>query len=275
MYRIIELAQFPKLLHACSERSEGNMSFRWGETQEVVANRKKFLEHVGVRLKQCAGMVLNHGIHVERVHSNDGGKGMESAETGIAGDALCTNDAGVFLFLLTGDCLPIIFYDPVHSAVGLAHASRHNTPKFLMREVIMHMEQWFGTSPKEMYVGIGPGVRKESYRFPNSMREEFVRTWKGFLLPHVQSLQDATSCDDTKWKVGDGFSLDVEGWNIAQLKTLGVPKKNIFLSSIDTIVDLRFFSHCRSRRAGEPEGRIGTVVGIVRSLRPELRPRDG
>lgn len=246
MRRLSELERHPAFLHAFSEKSEGNMSFRWGEKREVLLHRKAFLSKLGVKPENCIGTAIEHGIEVRRLASENRGRGMAGSEDAITGDAFLTDAANTFLLLLTGDCLPIVFCDPVHSAAGVAHASRYNTPRFLMREVIMSMERWYGSSPRDIFVGIGPGVRRGSYRFPRSYREELFPVWEGFL-------EDASP---------EEFTLDVAGWNAAQLKSLGVPKENIFLSEEDTVRDDSFFSHHRSILTGEPEGRMLTVAGI-------------
>src|SRR3989338_1665619 len=136
MYLISGLDAFPELIHASSERKEGNMSFRWEPREKVFPNRIAFLSQLAVPLEHCVGTSLEHKTEVTRVHAEDGGKGMSNTEGALAGDAFLTNARNTFLFLLTGDCLPVLFYDPVREAVGIAHASRHNTPQFLVKKVL-------------------------------------------------------------------------------------------------------------------------------------------
>jgi len=220
------------------------MSFRWGG--QVLSNRERFLIKVGVGLEMCVGASLEHETKVTRVETKHRGMGMRDPETAVPGDAFLTNAPGTFLFLLTGDCLPIAVYDPMEKVVGLVHASRKNSPLGLMRKVIDRMEEWYGSKAKNIVVSIGPGVRKESYIFPPVMKEELMPIWKKFLI----------KIDEEK------FALDVVGMNSAELRNSGVREENIHVAPQDTIADPAFFSHYRSRLTGEAEGRMATVLGI-------------
>jgi copper oxidase (laccase) domain-containing protein len=241
MYQLPELTKYLKLLHAFSEASEGNMSFRWGSAEGVVGHRREFLGKLGIALDSCVGTLTNHGVEVCRVGKEQRGGGMAGLDGAASADAFLTDVPGLPLFLLTADCLPIIFYDPARAVAGIAHASRHNTPKYIVREVVMKMREWYETLSHDIVVGIGPGARKESYQFSPEVCAALAPVWGAF---------------------AEGCALDVAGWSVAQLIESGVRRESIFISPCDTITDPRFFSHARSARAGEAEGRFATVVGV-------------
>lgn len=52
------------------------------------------------------------------------------------------------------------------------------------------------------------------------------------------------------------------GCNRKQLLDMKVKETNIYTSSIDTFKSPEYFSHYRSVRTGEDEGRFATVVGM-------------
>jgi copper oxidase (laccase) domain-containing protein len=246
MYQLPELTKFPNLLHAFSEVSDGNMSFRWGSREDVEENRTMFFRRIGIAPASCVGVGVHHGVSVGRVGAEERGQGMEYGDTREMPEAFLTDAPETFLFLLTGDCLPIIFYDPERHVVGLAHVSRHNTPLRIAEAVLIKLEEWYETRPCDVVVGIGPGVREPSYRFPPALCEELKPVWGVFARD-----EDVSGC-----------LLDVPGWNVGQLLDMGVRREHIVVAPRDTFTDHRFFSHARRARKGETEGRFATVVGL-------------
>lgn len=255
MYKLRGLKKFSNLIHACSEKSDGNMSFRWGEKEEVLGNRRKFLGSLGIRPRDSVAMFLQHGTEIALVdppHSKImwGMDESSCGEEALTADCLITKSKNVFLFVLTGDCLPIVFYDPFRKLVGLAHVSRINTSLLFVRKIVRRFEEE-GSRPENITVVIGPGVRKKSYAFD---RDELAKRvaghdgWKDFLI----SLPDG--------KIG----IDLVGYNMHQLVSAGVLPENIEVAEVDTIADKNFFSHYRSRKTGEKEGRMATIVGFTK-----------
>ncbi len=226
------------------------MSFRWGEKQGVLNNRQKFLNGLGIRIEDCVAMSLEHGTDIIVVDSSFRGRGTLQPEEAPVADCCITGTKNVFLFLLTADCLPIIFYDSASGLTALAHMSRINTPMIFAEKILGSLREK-GSRPENIIIGIGPGVRTKSYIFDHD--ELIKRTaghtgWKDFLV-----------------RMPDGRTgIDLVGYNILQLVSGGVSKKNIEIAQMDTITDERFFSHYRSRVSGESEGRIATVVGFIK-----------
>ena len=255
MYQLGRLKNFPNLIHGFSERQDGNMSFHWGSKEEVVKNRKDFLKTLGIKVSDCVMMEISHQTEVVLVDTKFRDRGMDEigndldeSDNGVRADALVTSSRNAFLFLLTGDCLPVIFYDEKKKFVALVHLSRINTQKLFVQKIVGELEKR-GSRPEDILVGFGPGILKDSYIFS----EDEIKTrisdkekWRNFLI-----------------RLPDGrIAVDFLGWNIRQLQDVGIPEKNIETSGIDTGSNKKFFSHYRSRKTGEKEGRMATVVGM-------------
>lgn len=224
------------------------MSLRRGERQEVLQNRIRFLANLGITPEGCVAMSLEHGVGIASVDSSFCGRGMFQPDEAVQADCLMTRARDVFLFLLTGDCLPIIFYDSTQGLLALAHISRINTPLMFSQKIIEQFKKE-GSRPRNILVGIGPGVRKESYLFAGEELEKRVagyKGWRDFLI----SMPDGKT------------AIDIVGYNVGQLTSSGVHAKNIEIGSADSITNKRFFSHYRSRGTKEPEYRFATVVGM-------------
>lgn len=251
MYQFPRLQILSGLVHGFSEKSDGNMSFRWGSHDEVLENRKKFLNKLNIPLEKCVSASLSHGLEIKIVSASDAGKGMTNGDDAVSADALMTDDKNIFLFLLTGDCLPIIFYDPDKEAAALAHLSRINTPLGLSSKMVGAMSQNYGSRPSDIIVGIGPGIHKESYLFSSEIVDK-----RGMRNPEWEPF--LTDFPDGK------TAVDIVEFNLEQLEEAGVNETNIEVSEIDTGSNENFFSHYRSKRiTSEAEGRMAMVLGIV------------
>lgn len=243
MYQLDKLKNVKNLVHGFSDMKDGNMSFSWGARETVLRNRSNFLDKLGIKSEDCAVMLLSHGTNVGLIDELSRGK--EQADA----DCLITKSKNVYLFVLTGDCLPVIMYDPVESVIALAHMSRMNTPEELAGKIVKKMKSEYGVKPENIIAGIGPCIDKESYVFSAEELRKRVpdeRVFNGFIAG-----------------VPDGAkSIDLTGYNVREMISAGIKKENIEISGIDTAKDENFFSHYRSRQNEAPEGRMATVAGI-------------
>ncbi len=220
--------------------ADGNMSLNWGEKLEVEKNRKRFLGKSGIKIEDCVYASLLGGTKINTVGREDKGKFIE-------GDALITTQKGVALFMVTGDCLPVAFFDPTKKILAMAHLGWKGVDLRLAEKVMKRLKE-VGANTEQVRVFIGPGVRKDTYIKYGEKLEFFKKNtgkaWKDFLV----NMPDK--------KVG----LDLVGYVIRQLVGAGVKEKNINVSDIDTIADKNYFSHYRAGMTGEKEGRFATVL---------------
>ena len=99
---------YDELSYETSTKSDGNLSFTYGERNEVLENRKKFLSKFGLRLDDTVVMSLHHGENIEIVDERNRGKDSSPADT------LVTQEPVLVLSVLTADCLPSVYDDPYH-----------------------------------------------------------------------------------------------------------------------------------------------------------------
>jgi YfiH family protein len=78
-------------------------------------------------------------------------------------DGLITQTPGLLLAAFFADCVPLLFWDPAHQAIGLAHAGWRGTAGRIGEKVVSQMREAFGTQPKALRVGIGPSICKACY----------------------------------------------------------------------------------------------------------------
>lgn len=231
-----------KVCYAVSGTVDGNMSYLWGNADEVTENRKRFLAKYSMRPEDCVVMKLEHKDRVEVVHPFD--RSANDADAVVA-EALITNHSGVALFLLTADCLPISLYDPCHGVIALAHLGWRPTDKLLIKKVIRVMFEKFGSEPQDIVAHIGPGIHKESYVFKDPEQKK-LSGW----APYCHDLPNGET------------AIDIIGYNIAQLLEVGVIAEHISADPSDTAAAPEYFSHYRAVRNNEKEGRFATILTL-------------
>ena len=187
-------------------------------------------------------MQVEHG---EKIVIVDSSSKNTLTEFAISADALITKEKNLTLFLLTADCLPITLYDPKNEVIALAHLGWKPTDLKLIVKVIEELKNKFGSDPIELIAHIGPGIHKESYIFKN-LTQKNSPEW----LPFLEDIPSG----ETK--------IDLVGYNRAQMLAAGLPEDNISVDSADTAISDEYYSHYRSVRMGEKEGRFATVLTL-------------
>jgi YfiH family protein len=106
------------------------------DPSRVVENR--------ILLSLAVGMDLRRMVHVDQVHSDrvlklDAANLPSEGGSLGEGDGLITTEKGIPLMILVADCLPVLFYDPAHQAVGLAHAGWRGTVSHVAAKTLLAM----------------------------------------------------------------------------------------------------------------------------------------
>jgi YfiH family protein len=169
LFRFASLAGIAGVVHGVSGRSGGvsanelaslNVSFAVGDDPVgVLTNRRRLVGALGISEADviCAAQV--HGTRVARVGRGKRGAGFAAREAAVAGvDALVTDESGVFLWLSFADCSPVLLFDPVHRAVGIAHAGWRGTVGDVVGNTVRTLTAEFGTDPSELLAGVGPAI---------------------------------------------------------------------------------------------------------------------
>jgi len=86
----------------------------------------------------------------------DQGRGASSFESGIDADALYTKDRRLALGIFHADCVPLFFYVPSASIVGVIHAGYKGTLKHIAYKAIMKLIERENISPNDIYIHVGP-----------------------------------------------------------------------------------------------------------------------
>jgi YfiH family protein len=246
-YTFTCLSGFDRLVHAVFTRHGGvstapyatlNVSRSVGDRPEAVAdNHRRLADAIGINRTAIATAYQVGGCRVARVGPD--GTGTVARNT----DALITDTPGIPLLLRFADCLPIVVYDPVRCAVGLAHAGWRGTLAGVARQTVRAMVEAFGCRPADLVVAVGPGIGPCCYQVGPEVVAA-VRTAFADAEPLLSVQPDGS------------YHFDLWAANVRQLVEAGVGQVDV--AGLCTACHVgEFFSH-----RGE-HGRTGRFAGIV------------
>jgi YfiH family protein len=278
--RAASLVQLPWLIHGFSTRRGGfskvyggqalNLGFTPHDSRLAVEkNRAAFLRQLkttGTRKEHAWPLVTLRQIHSDLIHCV-----AEIPKSTLAGDGLITQTPGILLAILTADCLPVVLADAKRRAVGVFHAGWRGTVKRIVENGVGEMYRRFGTSPRDLRAGIGPGVHGCCYQVGAEVRTQFESQFEyaSELFHEVEEsdpvrekypLLFLTARAPGHSELPKKIFLDLVEANRRQLVATGVAAKNISASPLCTScrTDL-LFSH---RAEKGVTGRMMAVAGI-------------
>jgi polyphenol oxidase len=213
----------------------------------VVENRRRVAAALGAdRLTIAAQRHTNRVAVVDRASAGRGHGGVaESVSAFPNTDGLITDLPGIALTVVVADCSPVVLFDPVHRAIGVAHCGRAGTVSGMLPNTIEAMAGTFGSAAADLLVGIGPTIRADSYEVGDIEAAEVTAAFG----PDAATLLKPTRPGHC--------TLDLVGGLRVQLRRAGVKDANVYDLGIDTrTASDEFFSH----RAARPTGRFGAVA---------------
>lgn len=251
------LLDHPDLVHAVTTRAGGvsappydtfNLSWARPDSQDaVLENRRRLCNALEIPLSHLVQAGQIHGIGVKAVGQDERGAGARERSTVLPpADALITDEPDVFLLACFADCVPLLFFDPVRRAVGVAHAGWKGTVAGMAAATVSAMEQTYGCRPADLLVVIGPSAGPCCYEVGPEV---------------IAAARSAFSEQPTVLPGIDGRThFDLWTANHVTLCKAGVLPANIAITNYCTIHHAdRFFSH---RATGGATGRFGAVIGM-------------
>ena len=217
-------------------QSKNNIFFYFGNAQEEI-------DAVAQKLRVQALVLLDqtHGINGHVITEYNCHMPAKSAE----GDFLVTDLAHIGLGVVTADCLPIIFVDSVHNAIGIAHVGWCGSVQNIVGETLQCMKKNYGTTVQDVSVFLGPCAHVCCYK----VQEDFI----AHVAPFSFS-SDAIAQRD------NAFFFDLLYFNKQILLSLGIAPGSLNDQySCCTICNENYFSY---RRQGDKAGRQVSVVSI-------------
>lgn len=217
-----------------------NLSLNVGDNpDQVVANRASLAQRLGVELDQMVFANQVHGSEVALITAEQAGSGARALQSAIPNtDAMVTNAPGVMLVTLAADCVPILFFDPVKRAIGVAHAGWKGTVAKIPAQTIRAMQEHFGSVPSDIIVSIGPSIGACCYEVGYDV---VVAADKAFGAGNPFVLMDMEHSKPV---------FDLWKANLKSLTDVGVTPSNVEIARICTKCHADFFFSARNGHNG-------------------------
>lgn len=248
----------PTLLrHAISTRVGGvsrgsyqsmNISYKVSDDPlRVEENRKLLSRSLGINLDKAVYLTQ---VHSDKVFKLDNSNLPRKSEPLGEGDALITNLPHVPISILVADCLPVLFYDQVHKAIGLAHAGWRGTAAQIAVKTLKAMTEAYGTNPSDVRVVLGPAIGACCYEVGLDVKKKFDS------FVHDGDILEQSG--KVHWK------LNIPEANARQLLEAGVSREHLIRSNLCTVDYINlFYSHRADASPDRPTGRFGAFMMLV------------
>ena len=145
----------------------------------VEENRNRLAAFFGCGVRQLATL---RQVHSAVCITIDAGYDIQSR---TQADAFVTREHGIVLGILTADCVPILFYDPIAEVIGAAHAGWKGALGGVIEATVQAMRS-LGSDAADIRTCIGASIGVESYEVDGDFRALFIATspaWAAFFIP--------------------------------------------------------------------------------------------
>ena len=220
-----------------------NLSFRVGDDPQIVKDNI-------CDVKRAVGVHDGRIVTMKQVHGNQilAVKDRGIKEAGEA-DGMVTEENGIFLGVLTADCVPILFSVSDRKLAAVVHAGWRGTLAGIAPKMINHLRGRYGVEPASIEAALGPAIGSCCYEIGTDVSLPLLQKWGNL----------AERC--LHMKGGKNF-LDLRGLNSLLLQEAGVPHRQIFSTGPCTSCAAEdFFSY---RREKKETGRQLSFIGLMK-----------
>ena len=217
-----------------------NLSFRVGDDPQVVKdNLCDMKKVVGMHELRIVTMKQVHCDHIVDV------KDKNLKEAGEA-DGMVTEERGLFLGVLTADCVPILFSVKGRKLVAVVHTGWRGALAGIALKMVRHLQHRYGVEPGSLEVVMGPAIGACCYEIGAEVSAPLVQRWG-------RQAQECLQEND-----GKPF-LNLRRLNGQMLESAGVPAGQIFqVGPCTSCAADDFYSY---RREGGETGRQMSFIG--------------
>lgn len=222
---------------------------RGDDAANVRENFRRFCRAVGT---DPSGVVKNHQVHsalVRSVTAEDAVADL-AAPGMVDADGLVTDQPGVCLTVFSGDCVPILLYDPVRRCIAAAHAGWRGTAAGIAANAAQAMISRYSCRPEDILAAIGPGIAPCCFEthldVPEGLRAGLGQDAEPFIHPLPKS---------------EKYQVDLKGANAQWLERAGLLPDHIAICPACTGCNRTlFWSH---RLQGNQRGSMAAMIQLL------------
>jgi hypothetical protein len=181
-------------------------------------------------------------IHSDRVHFID-----KVPSKKLSGDALVTSLPFFLLTIKTADCLPVLIVDEQRRVIAAVHCGWRGTLKRVLEKTIKGLKEHYRSSPSSLLVAFGPCIGPKCYEVGEDVWQSFAEG-------------EFPDCIFRRHPEHPGkYFLDLREANLLQLRSQGVPEKNIYVEDNCTHCSNIYYSY---RRNKDKKARMLSFIGM-------------
>ena len=169
-----------------------------------------------------------------------------SVKNKLTGDAIVSEVKNVGIGILTADCAPILFYDPIKKIIGCAHSGWKGALNGIIKNTIIKFNE-LNSRNEDLIAIVGPCINKKNY-------EVKIDFYKKFISQNNNNKKFFEEFSNEK------FLFDLRGFINQILLNLNI--KNIENIEMDTFSQKEFFySYRRSKINKEKD--YGRCISVI------------
>ena len=216
-----------------------NVSYRVGDDNKVVSQNVCDVKlALGIHDGKIVTMQQVHGDNLIEVTDQ------QMKEAGAA-DALVTAENGVFLGVLTADCVPLLFIAPKQRLAAAVHAGWRGTLAGIVSKTVDDFMSRYGVAAGDLEVALGPSIGVCCYEVNEDVATPLMKKWGALTTPSI-AMKDGKP------------HINLSRLNRDILRAAGVPGTQLFqIGPCTSCAAEEFFSY---RREG---GETGRQIGVV------------
>ncbi len=166
-------------------------------------------------------------------------------------DAMVTQNPDCVLGILTADCVPILFHDPVSQTIGAAHSGWKGAFAGIIHNTVAEMKK-LGAKPENIVAVMGPCITQENYEVSKDFYDDFMKkneSYDGYFMEQASP---------------EGLYFDLPGFVEDHVVATGISK--VERLPYDTYENPDLFFSCR-RATHLKEDSFGVQISVI-SLQP-------
>lgn len=259
----VDLAAKAGLICAFSTRSDGNMARDATNPGPATDRRRAFLTGIGLNYEQMLLVLPSHSPNVEVVASTPGTltrtvflrRPLVTARFDRyrdGADGTITSDPSLSVGIVTGDCIPLMFWSSRSDVHGIIHVGLLGA----INQIVLGLRrsaEYFGESVSDFRFLIGPSLDSEAFNLTQSGLWRAIESQVRKGAPHLMEFT---------WIENGSLLLNMTGSLRSQLVSMGVQESSIALFGESTGGDGpgNFYSH-RGQSLREAPERFLAVIG--------------
>lgn len=196
------------------------------EASNVLQNRSIVSERLGVPGARVNTPYQTHSSDAVVTHE---GWGPDAAPKA---DAVVTNTPNIVIGVLTADCAPVLFVDPINKVVAAAHSGWRGAVGGVLENTVETMRS-LGAQRRHIVAVVGPCIGQKNYEVGREFYDQFMTVDQGY--SSFFSLNEKTN----------NPHFDLSGFAVSRLEKIGV-KKAIATPYCTYEDETQFFSYRRN-----------------------------